>query len=202
MLGAIRYGLSNLLNPSGRDARQTFWFLVLFFFILTIVISTAVSMPMTISTMKTAIELGMQQAANPDAAVSKEFIQGRVMASMSDYLPFIVWTSVVTSLGVMIGLAAAFVRRLHDSDLSGWWAVPPACLHAIKVAFIPSQLSKMNEMMVASTSGDPSASLAVMQNSMGPGAVAGWLAIIVVIVLGVRKSTDGPNRFGAESKRF
>lgn len=202
MLGAIRYGLGNLLNPSGRDARQTFWFLVLFFFILSIVISTAASMPMTISTMRAAVEAGMEQAGHPDAAMTKEVIQVRVMASMADYLPFVVWTNVVTSLGVMIGLAAAVVRRFHDSDLSGWWAALPASLYAVHIAFIPSKLTKMDEVIAATTSGDPSASLAIVENSIGPGEVAGWLAIIVIILLGVRKSTDGPNRFGTEPTRF
>ena len=34
MLGAIKYNLANLTNFSGRDARQTFWYYVLFLVII------------------------------------------------------------------------------------------------------------------------------------------------------------------------
>jgi hypothetical protein len=36
MLGAIKYNLSHLLDFSGRDARQTFWYYVLFLVMLDI----------------------------------------------------------------------------------------------------------------------------------------------------------------------
>jgi uncharacterized membrane protein YhaH (DUF805 family) len=34
MLASIKYNLSHLLDFSGRDARQTFWYYVLFLFIV------------------------------------------------------------------------------------------------------------------------------------------------------------------------
>jgi hypothetical protein len=44
--------------------------------------------------------------------------------------------------------------------------------------------------------GDPTAGYRAMQGSAGATSLLGWAAILVVVVLGVRKSTPGPNRFG------
>ncbi|MDE8651918.1 DUF805 domain-containing protein [Novosphingobium album (ex Liu et al. 2023)] len=45
MPGAVRYGLTNLVNFSGRDARQTFWFFVLFLYIVTFMLGSIRAFP-------------------------------------------------------------------------------------------------------------------------------------------------------------
>ena len=45
MLDAIRHGLANLLNFSGRDARQTFWYYVLFVYVVTTVVTVLAMIP-------------------------------------------------------------------------------------------------------------------------------------------------------------
>lgn len=48
MLDAIRHGLSNLLAFAGRDARQAFWYYVLFVYIVTTAISMCISLPVVL----------------------------------------------------------------------------------------------------------------------------------------------------------
>jgi hypothetical protein len=43
---------------------------------------------------------------------------------------------------------------------------------------------------------NPMAGYTMMQGSFGLGPLLAWLAIGIVVALGVRKSTPGPNRFG------
>ena len=119
------------------------------------------------------------------------------MQSISGYIPALVWVGLASALILFFGLAASLVRRLHDSGLSGWWAALPGALQAVNAALIPGQIERMDEMMLGSMTGDPSIGLAMMQGSFGVGAVAGWTAIVAVIVFGTRKSTAGPNRYGA-----
>ena len=47
MLKAIKHGLGNLLNFGGRDARQAFWYYVLFVYLVMTAISMIVIVPMT-----------------------------------------------------------------------------------------------------------------------------------------------------------
>ena len=44
------------------------------------------------------------------------------------------WCAVVTSLGTLIPLVAAQVRRLHDTNKSGWW-MPLILLCPINIAY-------------------------------------------------------------------
>ncbi len=44
------------------------------------------------------------------------------------------WCAVIVSLGTLIPLAAAQVRRLHDTNKSGWW-VPLILLCPINIAY-------------------------------------------------------------------
>lgn len=196
MLRAIKHGFANLTNFEGRDARQAFWYWVLFLYIVTIVLSFAVSVPMTVATVTTGIQQGMAQAGNADPAAAEAATQAAVMASMSDYLPMLVWVSLGSALILLVGLVASLARRLHDSDLSGWWAALPAGFQALSAAMIPSQMEHVQSAMTASMSGDPFASIRAMQESLGAGAIAGWTAILIVVVIGVRKSSDGANRYG------
>jgi len=196
MLAAIKHGLINLFNFQGRDARQAFWFYVLFVYLITMAISMAVSMPMTMQTMMIGVQQGMANARNPDQAASEATMHAAIAASIGKFMPLLLWAGIASATILLVGLAASFVRRLHDSNLSGWWALIPGALQAFNLAILPGQFSNVEKMMNASMSGDPTASFVAMQGSFSAGAVAGWAAIIAVIIFGVRKSTDGANRYG------
>lgn len=196
MLDAIKHGLGNLLNGNGRDARQAFWYYVLFIYLVTTAISMVFVMPMMIQGMMKGIQQGIAQGQGQDPAATQAAVQAVMMGSMSDLLPKMIWLTVAIGIIMLLSLAAAFVRRLHDSGLSGLWALVPAACQAVSIATMPSQLARMQQAMQTADLTNPAAGMLMMRGSMGAGQLLAWVAIGVVVALGVRKSTPGPNRFG------
>jgi uncharacterized membrane protein YhaH (DUF805 family) len=194
MFGAIKYGLVNLANFKGRDERQTFWCYVLFLVILRFIAGLAISLPTTAHAMSVAMQAAQSQA---DPAT----MQAQMFAAMAESLPMAMWLGVVVGVVTAILLVASLVRRLHDSGLSGWWALLPAALQAFALAQAPAALHRAMDMLThldARTMPNPAA----MMQAQGVTALIGWLPAIIVVIAGVRKSNDGPNRFGEAAVRF
>ena len=198
MLDAIKHGLSHVITFDGRDARQAFWYYVLFLYLVTMALSMVFVMPLMFQSMMTVVQQGIAQgqAQGQDPAAAQAAVQAAMMNSMSDLMPQIVWMGVITGIGMLLMLAAAFVRRLHDSGLSGLWALVPAACQAVSMATMPSQLAQMQRAMQSADLNNPAAGMLMMRGSMGAGQLLAWVAIGVVVALGVRKPTPGPNRFG------
>lgn len=196
MLDAIKHGLGGLLNFEGRDARQAFWYYVLFVYILATAISMVVVMPISLQSMMAGVRQGIEASRGQDPAVAQAAVQASMMASMSKMVPAMMWVGVASGVIMLAGLGAAIVRRLHDSDLSGKWALIPAACQLISIVTVPSQMIKLQDSLQTTDFSKPMASYTMMQGSFGLGPLLAWLAIGIVIVLGVRKSTPGPNRFG------
>lgn len=196
MLDAIKHGLGGLLEFNGRDARQTFWYYVLFIYILTTAISMVVILPVTIQAMFAGMKQGIEAARGQDPAVAQAAVQASMMVSMGKMIPAMMWVGVASGIIMLVGFAAAFVRRLHDSDLSGLWALLPAGCQTIGLLTIPSQMAKLQDSMQTINFTDPMARMTMMQSSFGIGPLLSWVGIGIVIALGVRKSTPGTNRFG------
>ena len=96
----------------------------------------------------------------------------------------------IVGLGALVPSLAAAVRRLHDTNRSGWWlllAVVPYVIFAITTA-------------MALAGGDPATA------GMGALATAGLMSIValigglVVLVFLVLDGTHGDNRFGPDPK--
>jgi uncharacterized membrane protein YhaH (DUF805 family) len=194
MFQAIKYGLTNVTNFNGRDARQTFWYFVLFIFVVRFVAGLFVSVPMTARMMGSAFDgarTGVDQAA----------MQAQMMRSMADMMPTMMWFSV--AIGVVTGLllVASLVRRLHDSDLSGWLVLIPIAIYALQLSMMPGQIQKVMAMMAAMDATKPPNPAAMMQGQ-GWMALLGWLPIVLILIVGLRRSTDGANRYGEEPATF
>ena len=61
-------------------------------------------------------------------------------------------------------LAASVVRRLHDSDLSGWWALIPGAIHIANIILAPMLTRRILENMSRISEGDPAANMQAMQS--------------------------------------
>jgi uncharacterized membrane protein YhaH (DUF805 family) len=103
---------------------------------------------------------------------------------------------------MLILLAASLVRRLHDSNLSGFWALIPAALHVGALAMIPGNMRRLTESMVNLGQGDALVNIKALEMQAGSTSVFGWLPIVVIVLLGIRKSTPEANRFGETSVSF
>lgn len=196
MLAAIGHGLGNLLNFTGRDARQAFWYYVLFVYLATVVITMVVVLPMTLQAVVSGIEAGMAAARSSDPEAAQIEAQARVLHSMGGMMSAMMNLSIVTNVLMLAMLAAAFVRRLHDSGLSGLWALVPGGIQVANLVLAPTLMRQMMANLTRLPVGDPMAGIQALQGSIGAASVMGWAVIVVVVVLGLRKSTPGPNRYG------
>jgi uncharacterized membrane protein YhaH (DUF805 family) len=94
---AVRSGFSKYITFSGRARRSEFWFWTLFAIIISVVAMLVDGM----------IFPDLMTAQMTDAGASFQSQGGPI--------------SLVVSLGLLLPGLAMAVRRLHDTDRSGWW---------------------------------------------------------------------------------
>lgn len=199
MLGAIKYNLTHLLDFGGRDARQTFWYYVLFLVVLNFVIGLLVAIPIMAGVMGTVFEAAQ-------AGVDPKDLEVQMAAQMQGAMGGTLWISLATNAATALLMLAAFVRRLHDSGKSGWWAAVPLAAQAVStlVSFrmMDTTQALMRDAMVVG--GDPVKLQAIMdrQSEFAVYGLLGWIGPLVVIGFGILRSTEGPNKYGAEPVRF
>ena len=196
---AIGHGFRNLMNFQGRDRRKTFWLYMLFICLMWVLLSTIGSIYWVASIVQTITQSNAMQTSNPDEAV------GVMMSTIFGQMGPVMWGSAILSAIIGLFTIASFVRRLHDSDLSGWWALLPYGMLLLTFALLPLQMSYMNEMMAAMPDFMAQAANNPSMNQQYPGqtqmtllGIPGWVQFISFIILAVRDSTRGPNRFGDE----
>jgi uncharacterized membrane protein YhaH (DUF805 family) len=194
MLGAIKYGLRKLFDPSGRDARQTFWYFVLFVVILRFAASMVVTIPMMVTTIGDTVA-AVKNGADPAT------IQQQTNAAMIAMMPRFMWLGIIVGVASMLLLVTSVVRRLHDSDLSGWLVLVPMAIQAYAMTQVPAQMAKAIDLMEHLNAKTPPNPVAMMQGQ-GAAALIAWLPALIVVGIGIRASTPGPNRYGTEPVRF
>jgi uncharacterized membrane protein YhaH (DUF805 family) len=159
--------LKNYANFSGRASRAEFWWFTLFFMIAYLVL----------------FFIGMAMAgSSPAPATPSPFA---IYARMGGYLAVlgIFW------LALLIPSIAVQIRRLHDTNRSGWWLGGFWLLYIVYMALTFSMMSS-----VAQAPGTPP--------STGGFAAVGILALVVLvysialIVFWCLRGMPGPNRYG------
>lgn len=201
MLRITRYNLTHLLDFTGRDARPTFWYYVLFLFLVNIAIGMVLGFVLIGGLVSAAIDAAQ-------AGVSEQEMQARMTAWMGGMMAGVVWYSLAANIIMSLLLAASFVRRLHDSNSSGWWGL--LVLAAQVAGFVVSlrMMDGMQEMMAEMMTRTEPMTQAEMQilmqqqSEVGSHGLVGWIAPLIAIVFGVMDSTVGPNRFGEAPVRF
>lgn len=195
MIESVKYNLSNLTNFEGRDARQTFWFYVLFLIILQFVASLIVSIPMMVGMFQGAFEAA-RSGADPQQLNAAMFEQ------LEGSLKTQIWISVILGVLSVLLFVAAFVRRLHDSGKPGWLALlaigPYLAALAINVSSFDKIMASTREAMTAT---DPNQAMA-MQSELYAYSILPWIGYLVVIAFGVMKSDEGANKYGEAPVRF
>jgi uncharacterized membrane protein YhaH (DUF805 family) len=196
MWGAVKHALSNLTNPNGRDARQTFWYWVLVVFVARYAASMVVSFPMTMKIMNMTMQsIG---SGKPEDVTA---MQSQMMAMIADDLSRMVWLGLAIGVVSMLLLVCSVVRRLHDSNLSGWLVLVPGALYGIALAQAPRQIEASIEMLKTMKPGTPP-DVSQMMQAQGLLGLLAWVAIGLVIWIGVRDSDEEPNRYGDAPVRF
>lgn len=196
MLGAIRHALANLANPHGRDSRQTFWYWALALFLLRFGAGLTVSIPMTAKIMATAVHSVKVGRPEDPAAITAS-----ITRIISDSLPTMIWLQIGLGVVTMALLATSLIRRAHDSELPGWVVLVPGALYAGALAQMPGQIGAIMAKLSHMDPTTPPNAMTMMQGQ-GTLALLSYGAAALVLWIGLRKSSFGPNRFGAEPTRF
>ncbi len=190
MIDSIKYNLANLTNFSGRDARPTFWWYVLFLIVAQFLVGFVAAIPMVVSSTVSAFDAAQSGA-------TQDQMQAEMFAEMTEAMGTQIWISAALSVAVVLLLAASFVRRLHDGGFTGVLAIVPIGLQILAIGGSIAMIDQMGDILAAAANPEEmqqlQANLALQWHNL-----AGWMAILLVIGFGVMKSQDGPNRYGEE----
>lgn len=169
--------LVKYVDFQGRARRSEFWLWTLFQFIL-----FSVANAVLFSTMP-----HMSPSGDPSQFMTH----------------FMRFSPVVNLLQLVLFLPslAVQVRRLHDTNRTGWWILMPAgVFFAGLILFLITNMSKFMALAKSGANSDPTQFLSII----GTAFLFIWLptiaASIVVFVFLVLDGTPGGNRFGADPK--
>lgn len=186
VVAALHHGARNVLRFSGRDGRRLFWPYAIALFLGATVVSAAAMIPEMTRTMA---KMQRFAAEHPDQAVVKSgpghysiSIKGSHPEMMPDIGLFLITMQIVAGALVVL-LAAAVARRLHDSDRTALWGLAPLPFLAAGMAMMPRRLDALETVSTYIP-------LLLLNN------LAYLIAVGSLIAMLARKGTDGPNRFG------
>jgi len=161
---------------SGRSRRLEYWMFTLGVWVLSTILNSVF------------FAFGMSFIAPVDAAaMNPEELVSTMMTTMEPY--FIVMGLI--SLALFIPTIAVTVRRLHDTNRSGWWILMPwgALLLSFMSVILGGMLAAITPALVI-----VGIILAIV---MELAALAGFIVLLVFMFL---EGTRGPNRFGEDPK--
>jgi uncharacterized membrane protein YhaH (DUF805 family) len=127
----------------------------------------------------------------------------QIMAPMMQNMIIMMFVIAVLFLVLTV---AAVVRRLHDSDRSGWWALPYYAMQIVSplvmAAIFPRYFTIMASMTAAKPGSPPDMTNPAFQQAMQSmtlmslANVLSFAILVMMIVFLVLPGTVGPNRFG------
>ena len=170
-----------LLRFNGRERRTTFWLWVLICYGVQTVVGMAGGMAVIWPLFRQA-DLSADTPSPTGAPLSAD-----VSMSMGWFFAVIV-ASIVLAVGL---LAAAIVRRLHDTGRSGWWAAPAAACQVATLTLFWRMFSAMFVPENSLANGPPPEFfLAFVSNLLG------MMAIVALIVCCCLPTQETSNRYG------
>lgn len=177
---------TRLLDFDGREDRASFWPYAAVAFIIVMVVSAAIFIPMMIHAMA-----AMQQYAGRhpnDVTVSSGPGHYRISIHGHGHPQFFERASIMAYLCVTFGLsfllyAGAVVRRLHDRGMSGFWGLMPVPFIVYSSFVLPA---------VFASTGRPSMGAFI---SSFVSNMLYMVTLIALIVLLAGAGIPGPNRF-------
>ncbi|MBW8785096.1 MAG: DUF805 domain-containing protein [Novosphingobium sp.] len=192
MIEAIRHGLTGVAQYGGRDGRQAFWYFVLFVFIVGFIVSTAFSLATIGPMLASAISAGTDRQPPADATT---LFDGRGAGMVRTMF------TLGLSLGVakLALLSPALARRAHDSGLSTALALIAPALYTLGLVVLAANWQLLVDRQIAAV-GHPDIALANLRSYPQVAVtLLEWSAAVVAVIIGVRKSTPGPNPYGRAS---
>lgn len=187
-------GLAGILNFNGRMALHDFW-------------PYAITVVLVLYGLGSAFGIWLQlEFSNRlgmggwfDEAYGSELAEQRAeqaLALMKDIFRFFMPYAAISLALHIIPLAAAIVRRLHDTGRTGWWALIPLPFSAYGIYLMGNAFSRFPEFM-ATRPADPVIFAVVLEIFVAIGVSLLWIAaVIVLIILLCGRSSPKGDRFG------
>ena len=157
--------LKRYADFQGRSRRMEFWMWILFTFIVGLVLGFIDGI------------LGFRLAPSSSTSFSSGGVSGFSMFSSIGILGLL-W-----SLATLVPNIAVAMRRLHDTDRTGWWLLLPVIPYVIGLVI-----------MLAAAAGQNLGLIAIG----GIFSLIGLVGAIVLLVFYCLPGTPGPNRFGPD----
>jgi len=105
------------------------------------------------------------------------------------------------SLGLLVPNLAVGVRRLHDTNRTGWWLIlPGAVLILGLILFLIVTGAQLGDLIAGHYEKNPQAILPIIGNAFLMVWLPTVIASLVLFVFNLLDGTPGPNRFGADPK--
>lgn len=153
---------------SGRSRRMEYWMFQLFMFL--------VYMAMMVLMMVVGGGAILMASGDPGAALAAG---GAVMVIFALYFLF--------ALAMFIPSLAVSIRRLHDTNRSGWWILAPIAGYVLML---------VGAMMVAASPDNPGLGGIVAMI----GGIAALILALALLVFMFLEGTRGPNNYGPDPK--
>lgn len=195
--------LTRLTDFAGRENRQPFWLWILTIYIVQMILSFIITIPLTMQMMR-----AMEPMMEEDQTYLNQHPEIATRVMMQAMVPFmrnIMIFSAVAGVLFLALIAAAVVRRLHDGNRSGWWAAPMLVLQiATPIAYlavIPRFFEAVSTMGPQTSPEQANAAMAAVMPSfalVGLLGMIGFVMMVVLIVLLALRGTVGPNRYGPD----
>jgi uncharacterized membrane protein YhaH (DUF805 family) len=104
--------------------------------------------------------------------------------------------NILFSLAILIPSIAVGVRRLHDTNRTGWWLLMPVVPYLLGIVLVVAGLAALGGGVGGGVSGG-FGTFAILGGVMVLAALAVGIALLVFLLL---PGTTGPNRFGPDPK--
>lgn len=189
--------LTGLIDFQSRENRQPFWLWILIVYIVQFAVMLIAMVPIMTSwfdQMMPAMQADPHRFDNDPQAM---------MQLMVPMMQNVMTMAVVSATLFFVLSAAAVVRRLHDSNRSGWWSFPYYAMQVVSPVFMLSFFPRYFTMMASLQPGSqPDMTNPALQQAMQSMALMSlvnllaFAVLVMMIVLLVLPGTVGPNRFG------
>ncbi len=193
--------LAKYAQFEGRSRRSEFWLWVLFRIILGMVLSTVMNAIFMGPMLNQIAHMSTMANSDPNAFMQSYFT---TFGNSFRFMPLLG----LINLALLIPSLAVGVRRLHDTNRSGWWIVLPYVVGFVgMIVFFIIGGASLFSMIAAHPDGNNIPDAEGMKFGLQ---VVGSLflfvflptiiSLIVMLVFYVSEGTKGPNRFGPDPK--
>lgn len=187
LVGVLRYHIRSLTDFTGRESRGMFWPYLAVVVIGGMALLMSATMPMMLSSMGRIERYAQAHPEQSHVVRTPGHTTITVEGDHPDLIPEFGGMGIVMSVGgllIVLLLAAAITRRLHDLDRSGRAALPPLVFLLVALLLMPFALR--------SNGASPVLFLPLFLNNML------YLATVARLLFQLsRPGTPGENQFGA-----